>query len=492
MVSVAGPLHLSGSLDETRVSSTARSANWLVTGYRNQNNPSTFFTFGPEITVGPQTIALTGIPSREAFGASPTITTSVTLSLTGIPSAEAFGAVGLTVTESDIVLGLTGIPSAEAFGVPTLSASRNLALTGIPSAAVFGRVLVRMSQVVPILTWVAPDPITEGTPLGFAQLRARSVVPGTFSYNPPVGSVLAAGTQTLSVSFTPNDKIAYTTASLSVQIQVEGAAQVNTPVFPLNLRYRRLDANGDFMLTGTGADYHRNTPAAVAQCVATRLKLFAGEYFLDLNEGTPWKTGVLGKGTRDTYTQVIKDRILGTPGVTEIVSFSSSIDPTERSLTVEVTINTLYGGQVSLSIALSPSTAAPLNLADNGSQASVQPPPSMKYRKLDAKGDYTLTSTGSDYWVSSPAGVAQAVKTRLALWRGTWFLDNTAGVPYSQSILTKNSRQYDAILKDAILNTTGVTGISNYSSTLNPTTRKLSVNVTISTLYGQATVQTIL
>jgi len=37
-----------GIIDEVRISNTPRSANWLLTEYRNQNDPSTFYTVGSE------------------------------------------------------------------------------------------------------------------------------------------------------------------------------------------------------------------------------------------------------------------------------------------------------------------------------------------------------------------------------------------------------------------------------------------------------------
>lgn len=108
------------------------------------------------------------------------------------------------------------------------------------------------------------------------------------------------------------------------------------------MRYRKLDTAGDYTL-GTGSDFYVNTPAAVAQAVQTRLLLLAGEWFLDTADGTPWRTDVLGKYTQQAYDAVLKDRILSTPGVTEITQYSSFFDRTRRLLTVAVTIGTLYG-----------------------------------------------------------------------------------------------------------------------------------------------------
>ena len=40
----AGDSYFDGKFDEFRLSSTARSADWIATEYANQNSPSTFFT----------------------------------------------------------------------------------------------------------------------------------------------------------------------------------------------------------------------------------------------------------------------------------------------------------------------------------------------------------------------------------------------------------------------------------------------------------------
>ena len=72
----------------------------------------------------------------------------------------------------------------------------------------------------PTITWTTPAPVTYGTALGAAQLDATADVPGSFSYSPSAGTVLGAGTQNLSVTFTPTDMVHYTTASASVALTV--------------------------------------------------------------------------------------------------------------------------------------------------------------------------------------------------------------------------------------------------------------------------------
>ncbi|WP_175992604.1 hypothetical protein [Burkholderia vietnamiensis] len=109
------------------------------------------------------------------------------------------------------------------------------------------------------------------------------------------------------------------------------------------MRYRKEDANGDYVFGGGDNDFLVNTPETVAQAVLTRLRLLRGEWFLDTTAGMPWFPDVIGKYTTGTADAAIRECILGTTGVTEITSYSSSRDPETRTLNVAVTINTIYG-----------------------------------------------------------------------------------------------------------------------------------------------------
>jgi hypothetical protein len=87
------------------------------------------------------------------------------------------------------------------------------------------------------LTWATPAAITYGTALNATQLDASSTLPGSFVYTPAAGAVLNAGTQTLSVTFTPTDTTDYTsaTATVSLVVNPEPVTFTVTPVsFPYN------------------------------------------------------------------------------------------------------------------------------------------------------------------------------------------------------------------------------------------------------------------
>ena len=105
------------------------------------------------------------------------------------------------------------------------------------------------------------------------------------------------------------------------------------------MRTRALSTTGDFQF-GRGGIFLIDSPEAVAQVVMTRLNLWAGEWFLDLSEGTPYNE-ILGYGSDTTRDLLMKDRILSSPGVEEILLYSSSV--VDRVWTVNATLSTIYG-----------------------------------------------------------------------------------------------------------------------------------------------------
>jgi hypothetical protein len=112
-------------------------------------------------------------------------------------------------------------------GQLTISASETLeaiaVATGYTESAPASAVYTIVPPSTPAITWPAPSAIVYGTALSATQLDATTTVPGTFVYSPALGSVLGAGPQTLSVTFTPTDSVSYTIATGTVQITVNPA-----------------------------------------------------------------------------------------------------------------------------------------------------------------------------------------------------------------------------------------------------------------------------
>lgn len=118
----------------------------------------------------------------------------------------------------------------------------------------------------------------------------------------------------------------------------------------------------------------------------------------------------------------------------------------------------------------------------------------MRYRALSVPDrDYTFGQAQANFLVNSPAAVAQSVLTRLLLFTGEWFLNLAEGMPWSISVLGKGTKAlYDQAIQQRVLATQNVLSIDAYASSLDDTTRSLSVEMTITTSFGQVNVQVIL
>lgn len=117
----------------------------------------------------------------------------------------------------------------------------------------------------------------------------------------------------------------------------------------------------------------------------------------------------------------------------------------------------------------------------------------MRYRKLTNTGDMTFGHQQADFYRDEPSAVAQAVLTRLQLWLGEWFLDQTDGTPYQQAVLgAHTTRSVEPALRARILETPAVSGISEFELLAHGETRKMAVRATIDTIYGHAVVTEVL
>lgn len=109
-------------------------------------------------------------------------------------------------------------------------------------------------------------------------------------------------------------------------------------------RTRRLDSNGNPVISGKVWIYDIE---AVAQTIDTRLKLFAGEYWRDVTDGTPWIDKILTKNNRtntlSSKISILKERILQTGGVISILEWTTDFNYTSRNLSVIATVLTEFG-----------------------------------------------------------------------------------------------------------------------------------------------------
>lgn len=109
------------------------------------------------------------------------------------------------------------------------------------------------------------------------------------------------------------------------------------------MRVRAMSKTGDMTFGRNLSNFHVDKPEAVAQVVLTRLNLWTGQWWLDLTEGTPYETKVLGKYTGAVRDAVLRMRIAQTPGVKAIVSYGSQVNRETRAFGVQAQIDTVYG-----------------------------------------------------------------------------------------------------------------------------------------------------
>jgi hypothetical protein len=154
--------------------------------------------------------ALVVVPTnlmRDYGAANPALTANVTGALNG----DIFTASGYTTATTNSPVAV--YPITYTVGGPNLT---NYAVTASNG-------MLTVTRATSALTWATPPSIVYGTVLSATQLNASSSTAGTFSYTPSIGTVLAASTQALSVTFTPDDPTDYTAPSASVSLIVNKA-----------------------------------------------------------------------------------------------------------------------------------------------------------------------------------------------------------------------------------------------------------------------------
>ena len=161
------------------------------------------------VTQASQTINFATPTSPVTYGVLP-----ITLSATGGASGNAvvFSVVSGPGTISGSTLTVTG--------AGTIQIAANQAGNANYTAAPQATQSLVANKATPVVTWANPAPIVYGAALSATQLNATASVPGNFVYTPASGTVLAAGTQALNVTFTPSDTADYATVAATATLIV--------------------------------------------------------------------------------------------------------------------------------------------------------------------------------------------------------------------------------------------------------------------------------
>ena len=104
------------------------------------------------------------------------------------------------------------------------------------------------------------------------------------------------------------------------------------------MRYRRLENEGDYTFGAGGADMLIDLEAC-AQSIRTRLWLLSGEWWEDLTDGLPLFQKILAQRDINIASEAIRNRILSTPHVRDIIYFSADWDNEQRYLLISCAVS---------------------------------------------------------------------------------------------------------------------------------------------------------
>ncbi len=218
-----------------------------------------------------------------------------------------------TLSNSALATVSNGALTAKAPGTLTVQAAYVAAAGTNPSSDLSASTQVTITPAsapgavnVPLITWNTPATISYGTTLSSAQLSATGNVGGTFTYSPAAGSLLKAGTHTLSTTFTPTDTKTYSVATASVLLTVNPATPVITWAPPAT-------AAAGTTLGATQLDASANVPGSFVYSPA------AGAV---LATGTQQLTAVFSPSDNTDYSPATAR--------TSLVVNAASADPTEN------------------------------------------------------------------------------------------------------------------------------------------------------------------
>jgi Ca2+-binding RTX toxin-like protein len=246
--------NLRNGVNGDRVGTSANPINPLLGPLQNNGGPTQTLALlpgSPAIAAGDS--AASGLPSTDQRGAprlvgqevdigayeyGAKVTPPVTWATpSAIPYGTALGAAQLNATAGYYGTAVPGTFTYSPVAGTILNAgSHTLSVAFTPTdtadyTSASASVTLSVDQATPSITWATPAAIVYGTALGAAQLNASADVPGTFRYNPAAGTILNAGRQALSVTFTPTDTVNYKSASAFVTLTVnsKGADAGPTP-----------------------------------------------------------------------------------------------------------------------------------------------------------------------------------------------------------------------------------------------------------------------
>jgi hypothetical protein len=311
--------------------------------------------------------------SLSSSGASSVFGNAITLTAKQSPTSNGgYTTNNLAVTfyDGSVQLGssllLSGVATFKwvpAAGTHTISAQ--FGGNGYFLASQSGDVTITVAKAKPSITWPTPVAIAYGTPLSSTQLNASTSVAGAFTYSPAAGTVLSAGTHSLTVTFTPTDTLDYTTNKVSVSLTVNKATPTITWATPASITYG----------TGLGAtqlDATAKIPGTFTYSPAAGSVLSAGTQTLTVTF-TPTNTADYTTNKASVSLTVNKATPTITWATPASITYGTALSATQLDATAKIPGTFTYSPAAGTDLSAGQQTlAATFNPTDTTDYASVE------------------------------------------------------------------------------------------------------------------------
>lgn len=339
-----------------------------------------------QLTVNPAspTMMLSSSNTPSSFGSPVTFTATISNGPTG---SVTFYDGGVSIGSGALQGGSAAFTtSALSVGAHTITAT--WAGSSNYNPATSNAITQTVSMGAPGISWATPAAISYGTALSATQLDATATIAGTFSYNPAAGTVLSAGSRTLSVTFSPTDTTDYKTATATVPLQVNQITPAISWTAPAAISY--------------------GTPLSTAQLNATSGSVPGTFYY------TPPAGTVLAAGVQTLSATFLPSDTTDYSSPTATVSLTVNKTTPTIALATSGTPSS-YGTQVTLTATLSSGPTGTVTFYDGGNAigtAALQGTIATLTTGALAVGSHTITASwagNNNYNPVTSSAIAQTV-----------------------------------------------------------------------------------
>ena len=358
------------------------------------------------LTVGQATLTVTAANASRTYGAAnPTFSASAT----GAVNGDTF-----TFTESTTA---TASSPVGTYSIVPVASGINLTDYNV----IYNNGTLTVGQATPtILTWANPAGIVYGIALSATQLNATASVPGTLAYTPAPGTVPPAGTDTLSVTFTPTDATDYTVVTKTVQLAVAQATPVITWANPASISYGTPLSNLQLDATAPMDGSFVYTPPAGSPLAFGSHQLSVTFTPTDIANYTTATKTVAINVTQAVLTIEANNftRLYGTPNPTFTGSITGAQNGDTFTETFSTSATTLSNvGQYSITPAVAGTNLAAYTQVVQNGTLSISKAPAITTTTLSTTNipyglNVTITATVASTTSGTPTGTSQLLRQR--------------------------------------------------------------------------------